>query len=400
MNIGIVTTWFERGAAIVSKQFMSVLQSQGHDVFIYGRGGEEFAIGDPNWDLPNVTWNSFLYSNIPTDMDKNQYETWLSINNIDVVLFNEQQYLSPVLWTKSKKIPTIAYVDYYTKDNYKAFEIYEQLWCNTKRHYSAFEWHKGAKYIPWGTDTSIYKRETEDYKYFFFHSSGMSPYRKGTDVFIEALWHQRFELQTMNRNALIHTQVGLEYSFPILKDKIIELIDLGVLKVVEKTITAPGLYGDAKVYVYPSRLEGIGLTLAEAACSGLYIITTDEAPMSEFCIEDQSLLIPVSRYFERKDRYYWDMVEPDANALSELLLSDVPRSSSVKNSTKARQKFDFNSNAKILSEHIETIRHNETSPEMKTLVNYHDKNIGIFFNKRNRFNRTLFSILKRIKKSW
>ena len=55
MKIGIVTTWFERGAAYVSKQFMDVLQKT-DEVFIYARGGEKYAIGNPLWDLPNVWW--------------------------------------------------------------------------------------------------------------------------------------------------------------------------------------------------------------------------------------------------------------------------------------------------------------------------------------------------------
>lgn len=53
MKIGIVTTWFERGAAYVSRQFMDILKST-DEVFIYARGGEAYAQGNPTWDLPNV----------------------------------------------------------------------------------------------------------------------------------------------------------------------------------------------------------------------------------------------------------------------------------------------------------------------------------------------------------
>ena len=57
MRIGIVTTWFERGAAYVSKQYEKVLEDQGNDVFIYARSGEKYAIGDDNWDKDNVYWS-------------------------------------------------------------------------------------------------------------------------------------------------------------------------------------------------------------------------------------------------------------------------------------------------------------------------------------------------------
>ena len=39
MNIGIVTTWFERGAAYVSKTYMDLMTQLGHKVFIYSRAG-------------------------------------------------------------------------------------------------------------------------------------------------------------------------------------------------------------------------------------------------------------------------------------------------------------------------------------------------------------------------
>ena len=68
MNIGIITTWFERGAAYVSKQFEDIF-SLNHNVFIYARGGEKYAKGDPKWNRPNVTWGkrNLLYT--PTQIN-------------------------------------------------------------------------------------------------------------------------------------------------------------------------------------------------------------------------------------------------------------------------------------------------------------------------------------------
>ena len=40
MNIGIVTTWFERGGAYVSRQYRDLLKND-FNVFIYARGGEQ-----------------------------------------------------------------------------------------------------------------------------------------------------------------------------------------------------------------------------------------------------------------------------------------------------------------------------------------------------------------------
>jgi len=400
VKVGIVTTWFERGAAIVSKQFMDVLENLGCEVYIFARGGEEFAKTDPNWHLENVTWNSFLYSNIPTDINKRQYIRWLKQYDISVVLFNEQQFYQPVIWTKELGIPAVAYVDYYTKENYKAFDVYDQLWCNTKRHFSAFEWHPGAKYLPWGTDTDIYKGSKDKPQYLFFHSAGMSPFRKGTDVLVEAVWKIRGGLKNSGNKVLIHTQTSLFRAQEELGQKLHELINMGVVDVVTKTVSAPGLYYMAKIYVYPSRLEGIGLTLAEAACSGLYVVTTDEAPMNEFALEDVSSKIPVSRRFERADRYYWDMVEPDVNALADkmgaLVEADIPPADYI--AARAKAEFDFKNNMRKLTELLNGIEMRLISDVTMDCIYKSDRGIGIVLKRRLWIFRFIFMVMKRLKK--
>lgn len=56
MNVGLVTTWFERGAAYVSRQYMEALSSDlGNRVFVYVRGGEAYAKKNDRWDKENVT---------------------------------------------------------------------------------------------------------------------------------------------------------------------------------------------------------------------------------------------------------------------------------------------------------------------------------------------------------
>ncbi|MEL0606323.1 glycosyltransferase [Pseudoalteromonas undina] len=398
MKIGIVTTWFERGAAVVSRQFMDVLTKQGHEIFIYARGGEEFAKKDANWNLPNVTWNSFLYSNIPTDINKKQFTLWIENNELDAVLFNEQQYLEPILWAKKLNVKTIAYVDYYTKYNFKAYRVYDQLWCNTKRHFSAFNWHKNAKYIPWGTDVELYSPKSKESKrdYYFFHSAGMSPFRKGTDVFVNALFHESEKLLAMDRKSLIHTQVSLTKSFPELKEKLDYLISNGLLDVVEKTVPAPGLYHKGTVYVYPSRLEGIGLTLAEAAMAGMYIITTDEEPMREFAMEGCAALIPVVEKYEREDGYYWDMVTPSVIELSKILL-ESPDINSNLICEKAKKDFDFKKNACVLSEHLNDLQVEAISIKDIESISNNDSKVGIMFKRKTVFNRYLFTVLKKLK---
>ena len=315
MKIGIVTTWFERGAAYVSKQFKEVWEKE-HEVFIYARGGEKVAKFDSVWNKGNITYGKrYDYSNLDF-IDLKHFESWIKNNNLDFVFFNEQHLWDPVLLCYDLKVKTGAYIDYYTDETITIFRLYDFLICNTKRHFSVFDWHPNVYYIPWGTNTKIFnssqKKKSNENDVVFFHSAGMNPYRKGCDHVIRAF----DRLNCRNSKLIIHTQSKITDFFPELKQEIKNLEKQGRLKVIHKTISAPGLYHLGDVYVYPSRLEGIGLTIAEASACGMPVITTNEAPMKEFIKNDvNGKLVDVKRQNKRRDGYYWKESEIDIDDL-------------------------------------------------------------------------------------
>lgn len=300
MNIGIITTWFERGAAHVSKAYMNVLKQE-HNVYIYARGGEMYAKGDPNWDLDNVTWETPVLGKPYLYINWEEFKTWMANYQIDILLFNEQIEWDILLRLCTFDIPFGAYIDYYTLETYPFFGLYDFVICNTQRHFSVFKDHPQAYFIPWGTDINLYKpRENpEDLRPLtFFHSCGMNPNRKGTELLVKA-----FSALKQNASLIIHSQLPLKDHFPglyrkIIRDKRIQLI--------EEVSEPPGFYHLGDVYVYPSILDGIGLTIAEALACGLPVITTNEPPMNEF-IEDNKngKLVDVAYYKRREDKYYW-----------------------------------------------------------------------------------------------
>lgn len=314
-KIGIVTTWFERGAAYVSKQFKEVWE-QNHDVYIYVRGGEDVGNSASDWSKGNITYGKrFDYSNLDL-IDLDHFQEWIIGSNLDIVFFNEQHLWKPVLLCHDLKVKTGAYVDYYTKQTVPFFELYDFLVCNTQRHYKVFDWHPNAYYIPWGTDTNIYnvsqqKKITKN-EVVFFHSAGMNPYRKGCDFVLKAF----SELKAQNAKLIIHTQLKLTDFFPDLKQFIKKLEKNKQLQIIEKTVSAPGLYSLGDIYVYPSRLEGIGLTIAEASACGMPVITTNMAPMNEFVKKDiNGKLVKVKTQKKRNDGYYWEESEIDVGDL-------------------------------------------------------------------------------------
>lgn len=304
MNIGIVTTWFERGAAYVSRQYRQVLEDR-HEVFIYARGGEEYGQNKPNWDNPHVTWGKRLPFVGKSFIDRADFYQWLQHNRIDLVIFNEQDWWPPVLWCNEWGILTGGYVDYYTEDTVPFFACYDFLLCNTQRHYSVFNWHPQVCYAPWGTDTQLFRPQSleplDDEGIIFFHSSGMSPHRKGTDLIIRA-----FDDLVGDARLIIHAQKPLEQQLPELSAQIEKLRTSDRLIYQIETVPAPGLYHLGDVYVYPSRLDGIGLTVAEALACGLPVITTNHPPMNEFVQPPvNGQLVAVERLIARADGYYW-----------------------------------------------------------------------------------------------
>lgn len=376
MNIGIVTTWFERGAAYVSRQFEEIL-SQKHNVYIYARGGEKYAKGDPEWDKQNVYWSKRIYSPlIATAIQKNEFLKWIKKNNIEAIIFNEQHWFQPILWCKENGIKTVAYIDYYNEKTIPLFNAYDALICNTKRHLQAFEKHNNAYYIPWGTDTDKFVSKgcnlVNNNLVTFFHSSGINGYRKGTDLFIQAL-----SLIKEDFKAVIHTQLDLIIQFPKLKSIINKLEDDGKLIIINKTCPAPGLYYFGDVYVYPSRLEGIGLTIAESISSGLACIVTDNPPMNEFVNNDIGCKIPVCKIFSRQDGYYWPQSECDINKLAEILqyyASNKELVISQKNTARnyAIEHLSYKKNFSILFDLFDSITLNELYDDVKKQINSFD----------------------------
>jgi len=310
MNIGFVSTWFERGAAYVTNSYLQILK-QNHKVYVYARGGEKYAKNDPKWDKEYVTWGKRI--DFRTNIHFRDFKKWIKKNKLDIIFFNEQNEFIPVYKTK-KLFPEIklgAYVDYYKINTVKNFAIYDFIICNTKKHYEVFSWHKNSYYIPWGTDIDLFKpQKNENSEITFFHSQGMSG-RKGTDILINTFIEK--ELYKKSK-LIIHSQNNLK-KVENIKYKNLENYNI---KIINKTVPAPGLYHLGDVYVYPTTLEGIGLTILEALSSGLPVITTDNGPMNEFVKEGiNGKLIKIEKFISRDDGYYWPMSIPEKESLAE-----------------------------------------------------------------------------------
>ena len=158
----------------------------------------------------------------------------------------------------------------------------------------------------------------------FLTSVGMNPDRKGLDLtvkaFIDFTNENKAEVQL-----IIHSQSDvnefLKERLSLVEHKMFQkLLNEQKIRVIIETVSAPGLYHLGDVYVYPSRLDGIGLTIAEALSSGMPVIVPNEPPMNEYLCK-YSKAVNVQRRFARYDGYYWESNESSIKSISDAFLS-------------------------------------------------------------------------------
>lgn len=362
MNIGIVTTWFERGAAYVSRIYKQLLEEGGHSVYIFARGGENHkSKGAPEWNEACVT-RSDKFCN--TRIEKKKFYKWIKSNKLECLFFNEQHDYKVLVWMR-RDFPNLklgAYVDYYTEDTLKYYRIYDFLVCNTKRHIQAMNFHKQKYYIEWGTDIDLYNLvERTDDELVFFHSAGMSV-RKGTDILVESfIEHKLYK----SARLIIHTQIPIEKLCGYNKSELTEFC----ITIIEKTVSAPGLYHLGDVYVYPTRLDGLGLTMYEALACGMPLITTDFPPMNEVGDKEIVRHIKVKDFYCRGDAYYFPMCICDKDSLAEQMRWFIDRKEKLqKMKEKARQfavdHYDIKAKTKVVCRVFEDAKKIETDDQL------------------------------------
>ena len=114
---------------------------------------------------------------------------------------------------------------------------------------------------------------------------------------------------------ILHTQIDISrvtnYSLEELKKYEIEVI--------HKTVGAPGLYHLGDVYVYPTTLEGLGLTIYEALAAGMPVVITDCPPMNEVVSDEVGKLVAVDKYYTREDAYYWPLADVNEKSLKDAM---------------------------------------------------------------------------------
>lgn len=317
MKIGFVSTWGEVGAAYVTLNYIKALEEK-HEVFVYARGIVKESSTNEPWSQYHVEYSA-SYAN--TNIKWRHFAKWIREKEIEILFFNEQVNIIPVikLLLHFPDIKLGTYVDYYKKNTLSEFLLFDFLICNTQRHFSVFnEFHPQVFYVKWGVDVELFSRNPIRLvdKVVFFHSCGRSN-RKGTKSLINAYINGKLYERS---SLVIHSQFKLYLDFDP---------NLYNIKIIHETVSHPGLYHLGDVYVYPTNLEGLGLTMYEALVSGLPIIVPNNAPMNEITDSQNSKLIKIDKLFAREDAYYWPLCDVNEGSLIEAMKYYVEKSSAL-----------------------------------------------------------------------
>jgi 1,2-diacylglycerol 3-alpha-glucosyltransferase len=301
MKIGIVTNWSEQEIGIISHTYAEAL-SRYHKLFIYHRSQGQPASVDANWNQYNVTSGKKTRLATSDDIDWNDFKGWVSRNQLDLILFFDQHSWDVVIKCHSLKVIIGAFIDYCSVETLPFFRLFDFLLCSTLRHYNLFREHPQVIYFPWGTNLALFipnQQPTLHGAVRFLHSAGMGSLgsTKGTDILLRAFKEVRGEVQLT-----ITSQTSLDRSSSMVRSAQSD----PRITFIEKVDPDPSLYFLGDVYIYPTRLEGLPLTITEALASGLPVITTNSPPMNEYIREDYNgRLVTVERYEKREDQYYW-----------------------------------------------------------------------------------------------
>lgn len=283
MKVGIVSYWFNRGQAVVSRHLRSILDEQGHDTYILARLTRKsffkpsFVDESDVWDQGKVTHGSSY------DMHTEEYLRWVDETGVEVVFFDQNLQFDAINAIREKGVLTVgrfvweSFGPQNVREALSAFDcIYSLTKCEQERYKQL---GVDSPFIQWGCHPDLLrhaKELIEGGEVTFFYPGGYLSNRKPTYEAIEA-----FCLVSDPRARLIikaqHGERGnelVEYAGAI--DQRIKIIvgDLPTEEYLE-------LFSKADVSFAPSRWEGLGLHLYEAVALGLPTITNDSGPMNE-----------------------------------------------------------------------------------------------------------------------
>ncbi len=304
MRIGLVTKWFNRGQAFVSRYIRDALDSRGHETFVLARPtrdkGPMAAHVDRTgvWDQPDVTEASGW--EVPFE----EYERWIDANGIEAVHWDncyQHEEIARIRESGTKTVGRFVWEMFGADDAEPAQRAYDVIYSLTRceqRRYG--ELGIESPYIRWGLHPELLEaaeaaqaagphpraRSGGDAGVvsFYFPGALLGPRKPHKEV-VEAFTNARGENLRLVFKAQLERRMGyLEKAAAA--DPRIELVIDDM-----PTDEHLRLFASCDVCLGPSRWEGLGLFLYEAIAFAMPQITNDSPPMNEVVVDGVNGLI-------------------------------------------------------------------------------------------------------------
>jgi len=293
MRVGIVTKWFNRGQAFVSRYLRDALDAEGHETFILARPtrdkGPMAAHVDRSgvWDQPGVTEASAW--EVPFE----EYESWIADNRIEAVHWDNCYQHDEIARIRASGVKTVGRFvwEMFGEDEAEpAKRAYDVLYSLTRCEQQRYaELGIESPYVRWGLhpellDAARKAQEAgahprtrsggDEAVVYYFPGALLGPRKPHKEV-IEAFTNAKGDHLRLVFKAQLERRMNyLEKAAAA--DPRIELVIDDM-----PTEEHLRLFASCDVCLGPSRWEGLGLFLYEAIAFGMPQITNDSPPMNE-----------------------------------------------------------------------------------------------------------------------
>lgn len=288
MRIGIVSYWFNRGQAVVSRRIRAALDAAGFETFVLARPTKErfvrprFIDHRGPWAQRHVTAASGF------DIPEHEYLEWAATNGIDAVLCDQNLQFRELAALRRHGVRTVGrfvWEAFRPEDVGAACEAFETIYsltrCEQRRYADLGIQSPLVRWAPPSDLTAPDRPPRGDGEVRFFFPGGYLSDRKPTAETIAAFRQARDP-----RARLI-----LKMQDPVRGPQLAAEAERADSRIRAITADLPDedhhrLMASCDVLLAPTRWEGLGLHHGEAIALGMPAITNDFPPMNENVTHD------------------------------------------------------------------------------------------------------------------
>jgi 1,2-diacylglycerol 3-alpha-glucosyltransferase len=302
MRVGIVSYWFNRGQAVVSRRVRAALDAAGVETFVLARPTKEGFVRSRFIDRTGPWAQRGVTAASRYEIPEVEYLAWAADNVLDVVLCDQNLQFAEIAALRQRGVRTVGrfvWEAFRPEDVARAVAAFDTIYSVTRceqRRYAGFGITSPlVRWAPPPELAAVPRPPRPDGEVRFFYPGGYLSDRKPTAETIAAFRQVRDP-----RARLI-----LKVQDPVRGPKLAAEALAADPRIRAITADLPDdehhrLMASCDVLLAPTRWEGLGLHHGEAIALGLPAITNDFPPMNENVAHDvDGWLVPAVWQSER-----------------------------------------------------------------------------------------------------